>query len=92
MATARWNRLTERFGRLVERFERVVPGPVASSTARMAELSKAFTEAGRQGQVEEQELALQAAEETVSTFATQLRAARPMDCRFQADVVQTLMR
>jgi hypothetical protein len=92
VATARWNKVTERFARLVDKFARVVPGPVASSTARMAELSKAFTEANRLGEVEGQQAALSAAEEALGTFAAQLRASRPLDCPFQADVVQTLAR
>ncbi|MHB8876724.1 MAG: hypothetical protein ACYC8T_23770 [Myxococcaceae bacterium] len=89
---ARWNRVTERFGHLVDRFERVVPGPVTSASGRMAELSKSFTEATRQGDVTSGEAELAAAEQTLSTLAAQLRASRPLDCAFQTDVVQTLLR
>ena len=89
---ARWNRMTERYGRLVQRFERVVPGAVSGSAARMAELSKAFAEASRQGDAPGMEGAQLAADDALAALALQLRASRALDCVFQADVVQALVR
>lgn len=89
---ARWNRTTERFSALTEGFGKTLPQAVGSASERLAALSPVFEQAYAAGDSLDAEEALQAAEAALLTLTQQLRATRPRDCVFQAEVVGTVTR
>jgi hypothetical protein len=88
---ARWNKVTERFQGLIGRFNTEVPGPTATASRRLAELSAGFERAQDKGDSLEEERLLAAAEQTLLGAVVDIRAARPEDCDFQAAVVAKVM-
>ncbi|MDQ3263505.1 MAG: hypothetical protein M3Y59_07585 [Myxococcota bacterium] len=84
---ARWNTVTDRFGALASRFAEQAPGPVAASTRRLEQLGAAFESQTREPRA--QRATVDAAEETVLQLVRELRALKPTDCVFQAQVVGT---
>ena len=87
----RWNKVTERFQALIQRFGTKATGPTQSASRRLGELSSAFESALGAKDLLQQERLLRAAEDALSSVATQIRAAHPTDCPFQAEVVGTLV-
>lgn len=88
----RWNKVTERFAALIGRFEKAAPAPVASAAKRLEKLSGAFEAASRTKDVPSEQETLAAAESALAALGSEIRATRPDDCAFQADVVATLVR
>jgi hypothetical protein len=88
---ARWNKVTERFQGLIHRFNSQAPGPTALASQRIAKLSDAFEEARKKSDLNRQEEFLRSAEEALLQVVVQIRAARPEDCDFQANVVTTVI-
>jgi hypothetical protein len=88
---ARWNKVTERFQGLIGRFNTEAPGPTATASRRLAELSAGFERAQDKGDSLEEERLLAAAEQTLLGAVVDIRAARPEDCDFQAAVVAKVM-
>jgi hypothetical protein len=89
---ARWNRATERFGALVARHGSELPQAVGSASQRLEALSPTFERALEVGDELDAEETLRAAEAELLQLATRLRAARPADCAFQAEIVATASR
>jgi len=89
---ARWNRTTERFSALMEGFGEKLPQAMARASERLAALSPVFEQAHAAKEALDAEEALQAAEAELLTLTHQLRATRPRDCVFQAEVVRTVTR
>jgi hypothetical protein len=88
---ARWNKVTERFQGLIGRFNTEAPGPTATASRRLAELSSGFERAQDKGDSLEEERLLAAAEQTLLGAVVDIRAARPEDCDFQAAVIAKVM-
>jgi hypothetical protein len=88
---ARWNKVTERFQGLIGRFNTEAPGPTATASRRLAELSAGFERAQDKGDSLDEERLLAAAEQTLLGAVVDIRASHPEDCDFQAAVVAKVM-
>jgi hypothetical protein len=93
VALDRWNKLTERLGGLVARFGKDASGPAATAARRFERLSKMVEEAvQRPSGYKQEEEAIAAAEQALLALAGEIRATRPEDCAFQAEVAAALVR
>jgi len=87
---SRWNLLTERFSRLTLAAGAQANAPVAAASARFAELSKGFNEALKVADLPAQAAVVRTGDETLRVFLKAVRASRPGDCGFQAQLAASL--
>lgn len=88
---ARWNKVTDRYTALVSRYEPQVRGKTEQAARRFEQLSGVFLKAAEQDDLAEQTQVGRAAEELLSELVSTIRAGKPNDCEFQAQVVATAL-